>query len=64
MPEPDSARVVLQESPEREIIEEELQAKIANMLLNRLMLLPKEDLDFFSRDIPDDLWSTITQSIH
>ena len=64
MPESDSARVVLQESPEREKTEEELQEKITNMLLNRLMLLPKEDLDFFSRDIPDDIWSTITQSIH
>ena len=64
MPESDSARVVFQDSPERKKTEEELQTKIENILLNRLMLLPKEDLDFFSRDIPDDIWSTITQSIH
>ena len=34
-----------------------------SLLIRKLLTLPAEDLDFLNRDIPDDVWKSITQSL-
>ena len=43
--------------------EEELQSAMDSLLIRKLLTLPAEDLDFLNRDIPDDVWKSITQSL-
>ena len=40
-----------------------LQTILADSLIRRLALLPAEDLAFFRRDLPADIWETLTQII-
>ncbi len=40
-----------------------LQDQISGILIRRLLLLPPEDLDYLTLDIPDELWDSLAQSI-
>ena len=41
----------------------ELNSAISEILIRKLLTLPAEDLDFLSRDIPEDVWKSIIQII-
>ena len=63
-PDKDAARVISLESSARKEAEEEIQDRLASVLVSRLITLPAEDLDFFSRDIPEGIWNSIIQSLY
>ena len=62
--ESDHTRFIDSQSSEGSAAEERLQSGLESILVNRLLLLPREDLDFFSKDIPDEIWNTLTQSLY
>ena len=64
LPEYDHPCFINAQSTEGIAAEEELQSRLESILVSRLMMLPREDLDFFSKDIPDEVWNTLTQSLY
>ena len=42
---------------------ERLQQIIESLLVRRLLALPESDLEFFSKDIPEDAWNAVTESL-
>ena len=43
--------------------EKKLQQILDSVLVRKLLTLPAEDTEFFSLDIPADIWNTLTQSL-
>lgn len=42
---------------------ERLQQMIESFLVRRLLALPESDLEFFSKDIPEDVWNAVKESL-
>ena len=42
---------------------EQVQEIIETLLVQKLLTLPQSDLEFFSKDIPEDVWNAITESL-
>ena len=42
---------------------DQVQEMIETLLVQKLLTLPQSDLEFFSKDIPEDVWNTITDSL-
>ena len=42
---------------------EQVQETIETLLVQKLLTLPQSDLEFFSKDIPEDVWNAITESL-
>ena len=62
-PDYQNLQIVSIKNPEDSSDREAIQDKQNRILIRRLLSLPAEDLQFFSMDIPDDVWKTIMQSM-
>ena len=62
-PDYQNLQIVSITNPEDSSDREAIQDKQNRILIRRLLSLPAEDLQFFSMDIPDDVWKTIMQSM-
>ena len=49
--------------PDTESGEELLRQRLDSVLLRKLLSLPPEDTEFFSLDIPQDVWNTLVKSL-
>lgn len=62
-PETSSAQIPEPGSEQALADETHLQQMTESLLIRRLLTLPQSDLEFFSKDIPEDVWNAITESL-
>ena len=65
LPMPDTASAPLSEpgSEQAQTDAERVQQMTESLLVSKLLTLPESDLEFFSKDIPEDVWNAITESL-
>ena len=51
------------ESSDRQRTENDLRFMLSSILIHKLISLPQEDIQFLRKDIPEETWSTITNSL-
>ena len=61
---------ILNETPEKrktdippDLTEEKVQQEAIRMLIRKMVMLPKEDTEFLNKDIPEDMWYALIESL-